>query len=104
MPGPILHQSAAVTCGHGGQATPGMPVPRVRVSGMPVVTVLTPHIVAGCPFTNAPGPCLSGQWVSGATRVFAMGLPVAIPTGIGQCAPNGAPLLTVAVQPRVTAT
>jgi hypothetical protein len=104
MPGPILHLGAAVFCGHGGQAVPVAPVPRVRVSGQPVVTITAPHTVAGCPFTIAPGPCVSAQWVAGATRVFAMGLAVAIPTGAAVTAPNGAPLVAVAAQPRVNAT
>jgi len=104
MPGPMLHLGAVVTCAHGGQAVPTVPVPRVLVSGQPVATIAAPYAVAGCPFASAPGPCVSGQWVVGATRVLAMGQPVAIQTGVSTCAPNGAPLLPVAVQPRAIAT
>jgi hypothetical protein len=104
MPGPILHLGATVLCGHGGQAVPTAPVPRVLVSGQPVATIAAPYAVAGCPFASPPGPCVTGQWVVGAVRVLAMGQPVAIQAGAAICAPNGAPLVPVAVQPRVIAT
>jgi len=104
MPGPILHVGAVVTCGHGGQATPTAPVPRVLVSGQPVATITAPYAVAGCPFASPPGPCVTGHWIVGAVRVMAMGQPVAIQTGVAMCAPNFAPLLPTVVQPRVIAT
>lgn len=104
MPGPVLHLGATVLCGHGGQAVPGAPVPRVLVSGQPVVTIFSPHVVAGCAFASPPGPCVSGMWMVGSQRVFAMGLPVAIQSGAGLCVPNGAPLVSPAAQPRVLAT
>lgn len=104
MPGPVLHIGATVLCGHGGQAVPTAPVPRVMVSGQPVATIAAPYAVAGCAFTGPPGPCVTGVWVVGAMRVMAMGQPLAIQTGIGVCAPNGAPLVAVAAQPRVIAT
>ena len=104
MPGPILHVGAVVMCAHGGQAVPTVPVPRVLVSAQPVATIAAPYAVAGCPFASPPGPCVAGQWVVGAARVFAMGQPVAIQGGVAVCAPNGAPLIPVAVQPRVIAT
>ena len=104
MPGPILNLGASVLCGHGGNAIPTVPVPRVLVSGASVATIASPYSVAGCPFASAPGPCVTGQWVVGAMRVRAMGQPVAIQGGVGVCAPNGAPLVAIAVQPRVIAT
>lgn len=104
MPGPVLHLGAVVTCGHGGQATPTAPVPRVLVSGQPVATLGPPYAVAGCPFASAPGPCVTGSWVVGSLRVKAMGMPLAIQGGVAVCAPNGAPLIPAAVQPRVIAT
>lgn len=103
MPGPVLHLGATVLCGHGGQAVPTAPVPRVLVSGQPVATIAAPYAVVGCPFASAPGPCATGMWVVGAVRVTAMGQPLAIQTGVAVCAPNGAPLLAVAAQPRVIA-
>ena len=104
MPGPVLHLGAVVLCGHGGQAIPTVPVPRVLVSGQPIATIVAPYAVAGCPFASPPGPCVTGMWVVGAVRVMAMGQPLAIQTGVAVCVPNGAPLVPVVVQPRVIAT
>src|SRR5215510_14736243 len=104
MPGPILHPGATVFCGHGVQAVPTAPVPSVLLRGMVVATMTAPYAVAGCPFASPPGPCVTGVWVVGATRVFAMGQPVAIQSGAAVCAPNGAPLVPAVVQPRVIAT
>lgn len=79
-------------------------MPRVLVSGQPVATIAAPYVVAGCPFTSPPGPCVTAMWVVGAVRVTSMGQPLAIQTGVAVCAPNGAPLVPAAVQPRVIAT
>jgi uncharacterized Zn-binding protein involved in type VI secretion len=105
MPGPILHLGATVLCSHGGQATPTAPSPRVLVSGQPVATIAAPHAVAGCAFVppGGNGPCVTGQWVVGATRVLANGQPVAIMTGSSVCAPTGTPLMPVSAQTRVIA-
>src|SRR5689334_20925744 len=105
MPGPILHVGAVVTCSHGGQATPSTPNPRVLVSGMPVATIAAPYLVAGCPFV-APagnGPCVTGQWTVGATRVLVVGQPVALQSGMSTCVPTGTPLLPISAQTRVIA-
>jgi hypothetical protein len=90
---------------HGGQAQPTAPFPRVLVSGQPVVTLATPYVVAGCALspTGAP-PCVTAQWVVGATRVLAGGMPVINQTGVAVCVPSGQPLLVVTTQPRVLAT
>ena len=105
MPGPILHLGATVTCAHGGQATPTAPMPRVLVGGQPVTTIAAPYLVAGCPFPSVSGgPCVTGQWVVGATRVLAGGVPVVIQTGSAVCAPTGVPLLPLVAQVRAVAT
>jgi hypothetical protein len=77
----------------------------VLVSGQPVVTVATPHVVAGCALasTSTP-PCVSAQWVVGAARVLAGGTPVAIAAGTAVCVPTGTGLLPVSFQLRVLAT
>ena len=76
MPGYLLHVGATVLCAHGGQAQPTAPCPRVLVGGQPVVTQAAPFVIAGCPFVPpAAGPCVTAQWVSGALRVRAGGLP-----------------------------
>jgi hypothetical protein len=103
MPGFLLHLGAQVMCAHGGQAMPTAPDPRVTVMGQPIATLAVPWAVAGCPFPPpAGGPCVTAQWVVGATRVFANGQPVLLQLGQAVCAPTGVPLLAVVVQTRVT--
>jgi hypothetical protein len=105
MPGPIVHVGAVVTCMHAGQAQPTAPFPRVTVSGQPVVTLATPYVVAGCALasTSTP-PCVSAQWIVGATRVLAGGVPVIVQTSQALCTPTGQPLVVITTQPRVMAT
>lgn len=105
MPGFLLHVGATVMCAHGGQAQPTVPQPRVLVSGQPVVTLGPPYVVAGCALPPPPagnGPCVTGQFVDGATRVFAMGMPVLLLDSQAICAPSGTPLIVTVTQPRVT--
>ena len=104
MPGFLLHVGAVVTCVHGGQATPIVPNPRVTVSGQPTVLMTGPYAVAGCPFVPpAPGPCVTAQWVLGATRVTSNGQPLLLLDSQAICAPTGTPLLILGTQTRVTA-
>ena len=106
MPGFLLHLGATVTCMHGGQAQPTAPNPRVLVSGQPVVTLAAPYVVAGCPFVppGGNGPCVTAQWVIGATRVLAGGVPVLLQTSRAICTPTGTPLNILVTQMRVTGT
>jgi hypothetical protein len=105
MPGPLLHFGATVLCAHGGQALPTAVVPRVLVSNQPVVTLGAPYTVAGCAFPPPPaanGPCVTAMFVTSATRVLALGLPVLLQDSQAICAPTGTPLLPTVVQPLVT--
>ena len=105
MPGPIVHFGAVVLCAHGGQATATSPFPRVLVSGQPVVTLATQYVIAGCPLSSSSGPFdVSGQWIVGAMRVQAGGVPVAIASGSSITVATGTPLIPAAVQPRAVAT
>lgn len=104
MPGPIVHFGASVLCSHAGVATAASPFPRLLVSGQPVVTLSTQYVIAGCALTGSAPPCVTGQWIVGATRVLAGGVPVAVQSGSSICTAPGTPLLPVAVQPRVIAT
>jgi hypothetical protein len=106
VPGPILHLGAVVSCSHAGQATPTAPSTAVFVSGMPIATIAAPYVVAGCPFLPPAGngPCVTGQWLIGATQVFSHGQPVAIISGVSICAPTGTPLLPLSAQTQVIAT
>jgi len=107
MPGFLLHQGATVLCMHGGQAQATAPNPRVKVGGQPIVTQVAPHTVAGCPFTTpagAPMPCVTAQWVTGATRVLAGGQPVLLQDSQAVCVPNGTGVTIVVTQVRVKGT
>jgi|SRR5690242_9637075 hypothetical protein len=106
MPGPVLHAGAVVICAHGGMATPTVPSPVVLVSGMPITTIAAPYAVAGCAFVPPAGngPCVTAQWVVGATQVLSQGQPVVIMTGTAVCVPTGTPLVPVSAQALVIAT
>ena len=47
------------------------------------------------------GPCVTAQYVMGATRVLVAGQPVLLIDSQAVCAPTGTPLVPVATQPRV---
>jgi|SRR5215472_8529912 len=105
MPGFLLHLGATILCAHGGQAEPTAPEPSVLVSGQPVVTMAAPFVVAGCalpPPIAANGPCITAQYVDGATRVFVEGVPVLLLDSQAICAPTGTPLIPAVTQVRVT--
>jgi hypothetical protein len=103
MPGPLLHLGATILCSHGGAATPTAPFPRVTVLGQPVVTLASPYVIAGCPFVapGGNGPCVTAQYVTSATRVFAGGAPVLLQDSMAVCVPTGTPTLHLVVQTRV---
>ncbi|CAE6484210.1 conserved hypothetical protein [Nitrosomonas nitrosa] len=105
MPAPILHLGATMTCLHAGLATPLTPFPRVLVSGQPIVTQSTPYAITGCALAGTSNPpCITAQWVVGAVRVLAGGVPVVLQTSTAVCVPTGTGLLPLVVQPRVMAT
>jgi hypothetical protein len=105
MPAPALHLGAVITCSHAGPAQPLTPFPRVLLSGQPAVTIASPYAVTGCALTGTPNPpCVTGQWLVGAVRVLAGGVPVALMTGSSTCIPTGTPLLPLSAQPRVLVT
>ena len=107
MPGFILHMGATVLCAHAGQAQPTAPNPRVKVGGQPVVTLPTLYTVAGCALPPPPaanGPCVTAQFLMGATRVMAGGQPLLLQDSQAICTPTGTPLNIVVTQLRVKAT
>jgi uncharacterized Zn-binding protein involved in type VI secretion len=103
MPGPLLHVGATVLCSHGGQATPTAPNARVLLSGQPATTITAPYVVAACAFVppGGNGPCVTAQWIAGATRVLIAGQPAALLSGQSVCTPTGTPLLPIMAQTRV---
>jgi len=106
MPGFLVQVGAQVKCSHGGQATPTVPNPRVVLGGAQSVLMSTPYVIAGCAFPPPPaanGPCVTGQWTSGTTRVLSNGQPLLVQSSTGLCAPTGTPMLVVVPQARVSA-
>lgn len=102
MPGQLLHVGATVLCSHAGQAQPTTSNPRVTLGGQQLVVLTTTYTVAGCPLPpQAGGPCVSAQWIVGATRVFAGGTPVLLQDSQSVCVPTGTPLMPTVVQVRV---
>lgn len=105
MPAPALHLGAVVTCTHAGTATPAAPFPRVLLSGQPAVTIASPYVIAACALTGTSAPpCVTGQWLTGAVRVLAGGMPLATMAGTSTCVAPGTPMLPLSAQPRVLAT
>lgn len=105
MPAPILHLGATVQCSHVGTATPTTPFPRVTVSGQPIVTLATPYVIAGCSLTGSGSPpCATGQFIVGAARVMAGGVPVATLVSTSTCVPTGTPMLPISSQTRALVT
>lgn len=104
MAAPALHLGAVVLCSHAGTATPVAPFPRVLLSGQPAVTLASPYAVVGCALTGSAPPCVTGQWLAGATRVLCGGAPLVTMAGSSTCVAPGTPLVPVSAQPRVLAT
>ena len=107
MPGFLLHMGATVLCAHAGQAQPTVTNPRVKVGGQPIVTLPAVYSIAGCtmpPPTAGNGPCVTAQFVMGATRVTAGKQPVLLQDGQAICTPTATPLTIAVTQVRVKGT
>jgi hypothetical protein len=106
MPGFLVHQGAVVTCAHGGQAQPTVPVPTVLVSGQPIVTISSPYTIAGCAFPPPPtanGPCLTGTFITASLSVTSFGQPVLLFDSMSVCVTSGTPMIIVETQVLVSA-
>ena len=109
MPGFVATIANQVMCSHAGQAKP-TPLPvRVLIMNVPVVTLSSPYVIAGCSLSaSGSPPCATGTFTSGSTRVFTSigaGLsPLVVVPNMGACVPTGQPLIaTPAGQQRVIA-
>jgi len=101
----IMHKDALVICDHApGIANADSPDLRVKVSGMPVMTVLRSYTVTGCALqgTSSP-PCVSAMWTQGAQHVLVGGFPAAIDSGQSLCLTSFGKLNPRVVQQRVKA-
>jgi len=105
VPGYLVTTMSTVTCTHAGQAKPTIPNPRVKVLMQPTVLIASPYTVAGCPFNVgvSPVPCVTGQWLTGTTRVLSNGQPLVVQAGQSTCAPNLTPMIVPMTQIRVAA-
>jgi hypothetical protein len=102
MTGYLLTAGSVVLCAHGGGAQATTSDARVRIAGVPALTLATHYVVGGCPLPpRAGGPCVTAQWLSGTMRVRSGGLPLLFAGGTSTCAPTGAPLQVVSAQTRV---
>lgn len=79
MPGPTVDIESIVLCFHGGISEPIIPYPRALIEGALIVCQDSPYTIEGCVFPPPPianGPCIIGEWLTGAFRVFGEGIPV----------------------------
>ncbi|WP_371876760.1 hypothetical protein [Sphingomonas sp. DG1-23] len=79
---------------------------RVTLGGVPSMTIATTMTVTGCAFPPPPaanGPCVTGQWLTGTTRVLSNGQPLIVQSSTSLCAPTGTPLVITVPQARVMA-
>ncbi len=106
MAGFLLEANGAARCAHGGVASALAPNPRVRLSGSAAVSLPASYVVSGCPDPPPPagtGPCVTGQFLTGATRLLSEGRPLALAGATGVCSPTGAILIGDVTQTRVSA-
>jgi hypothetical protein len=99
----LLHQQAVGQCSHGATARPLVGNPRVKLSGQPVLTVVSRLSVSNCP--NVVGttrfPCVFATYATGARRVKVMGQPVLLENSKALNLPTGASTTIKQTQQRV---
>jgi len=101
---PLLTTTSTVVCPHFGMATLTSSNTKALVDGAPVLLLTDVHTIAGCPFApgGVPSPCLTIQWVTGATQSRIDQIPALLQTSVGLClnvaqAPQG-PAIVVQTQ------
>lgn len=105
MAASVIVLGSGMACPHAGSVTFVTANPRVRIAGQAVATLNDVTVIAGCLEAD---PCSRVQWLTGAIRVRASGVPVLLATSQSQCVslagvPKGPPVLVTA-QSRVSAT
>jgi hypothetical protein len=92
-------------CPHAGQVSFTTTNTRVLLSGQPALVVSDMFMIAGCPFQvptpggPKPQPCVTGRWLTPATRILINGQPAVLNTSTGLCQsveqiPAGPPTVT----------
>ena len=100
----VLQLGTSISCQHGAPAVPQNAATRVLLEGQPALTIASVCLVAGCPSIPPAGAqCAIGRFVTGAVRVFAGGVSVALQNSLTSCDPTGLPMTVVSAQSRVTA-
>lgn len=102
---PILTTSSVILCPHGGTVSLTTANSVCQIEGAPALLQSDQHTVSGCPFQKpltppVPSPCVTVQWLTGATRTRVNGTPVLLQTSSGLCLsgesiPQGAPIIAM---------
>ncbi len=97
---PLLTIGSTVMCPHGGRAVLSTANTQATVRGQAVLLQTDRHTIAGCPFFigTVASPCISIQWMTGATQAKVNQTPVLLQTSVGLClsaaqAPQGVALI-----------
>jgi len=104
MPGFLLNAGSTVLCAHAGQAKPAVTSPKVKVDGKPAVTLSALYTISGCAFPPPPagaGPCVTANFVKGATKVLSNKEPLLLEDGSSICTPTGTALSVVMANTKV---
>jgi len=95
----LLTAASTMMCPHGGTVT-AVPSNSRVLADAPILLLSDTCMIAGCPFMigNVPSPCMTVQWVVGATRTTISGTPVLNESSVGLClAATQAPQGTVMI-------
>jgi hypothetical protein len=97
---PILTTLSTVQCPHGGQVMLSTSNTLAQVDGGYFLLLTDRHTVVGCPFVVGPKvqPCLTVQWLVGATQTLVSQVPVLLQNSVGLCfsaeqIPQGPPIV-----------
>lgn len=87
----ILTTASTLMCPHGGQVQLSSSNSQANIQGSPALLLSDRHTVSGCPFQipvgpgTKPQPCVSVQWLVGATQTRVGGVPVLLQSSVGLC-------------------
>ena len=87
----ILTTASTLMCPHGGQIQLSTSNSQALIDGSQALLLSDRHTVSGCPFQipvgpgTKPQPCVSVQWLVGATQTRVGGVPVLLQSSVGLC-------------------
>lgn len=85
---PLLTTTSTVMCPHFGMAILTTANSQALVLGAPVLLITDMHTISGCAFLlpgGVPSPCLTIQWLTGATQSKIGNVPALLQTSVGLC-------------------